>query len=128
MKDETVNKIKDTFDFIIEERTEEECKFELVIPNEDKSLEWWGDRLNNHRDNYEQDQNLDHVCCVCKGGFCTKSPLNKLKVCGNPFLSLNMQLNQLLMLINNPMLFPHYAYAKKFNEIALSMEKEKGEI
>jgi hypothetical protein len=31
-------------------------------------------------------------------------------------MSLNFQLNQLLMLINNPMLFPHMAYAKLFDE------------
>lgn len=30
-------------------------------------------------------------------------------------LSLNLKLNQLLMLINNPPLFPHYAYAQMFN-------------
>lgn len=30
-------------------------------------------------------------------------------------LSFNFQLNQLLMLINNPILFPHLAYAKMFN-------------
>lgn len=30
-------------------------------------------------------------------------------------LTLNFQLNQLLMLINNPMLFPHMAYIKMFN-------------
>ncbi|WP_369347684.1 DUF6602 domain-containing protein [Acetivibrio straminisolvens] len=35
----------------------------------------------------------------------------------NPLLSLNLQLNQLLMLINNPMPFPHFAYAKIFREI-----------
>lgn len=32
-------------------------------------------------------------------------------------LTLNFQLNQLLMLINNPILFPHAAYAKLFNDI-----------
>jgi len=31
-------------------------------------------------------------------------------------LTLNLQLNQLLMLINNPILFPHKAYAKMFND------------
>lgn len=31
-------------------------------------------------------------------------------------LTLNLQLNQLLMLINNPLPFPHKAYAKMFNE------------
>lgn len=32
-------------------------------------------------------------------------------------LSFNFQLNQLLMLINNPLLFPHLAYVKMFNEM-----------
>ena len=32
-------------------------------------------------------------------------------------LTLNLQLNQLLMLINNPMLFPHIAYAEMFNAL-----------
>lgn len=41
--------------------------------------------------------------------------LDKLKVEDNPILSLVFQLNQLLMLINNPMLFPHQAYVKMFN-------------
>lgn len=31
-------------------------------------------------------------------------------------LTFNLQLNQLLMLINNPMLFPHRAYAEMFNK------------
>lgn len=30
-------------------------------------------------------------------------------------LTFNLQLNQLLMLINNPMLFPHIAYAEMFD-------------
>ena len=34
-----------------------------------------------------------------------------------PLLTLNFQLNQLLMLINNPMLFPHMAYVNMFNNI-----------
>lgn len=39
-------------------------------------------------------------------------------------LSLNLQLNQLLMLINNPMLFPHKAYADMFNGFSKENEKE----
>jgi hypothetical protein len=34
-------------------------------------------------------------------------------------LTFNLQLNQLLMLINNPILFPHQAYAKMFNDIGM---------
>lgn len=42
--------------------------------------------------------------------------LSELEVRNNPILSLLFQLNQLLMLINNPMLFPHQAYAKMFDD------------
>jgi hypothetical protein len=46
---------------------------------------------------------------------------------GHPLLSLNFQLNQLLMLINNPMPFPHLAYAKMFNEIAEKTNEKEDE-
>jgi len=43
--------------------------------------------------------------------------LTHLKIRGeNSILSLIFQLNQLLMLINNPMLFPHQAYVNMFND------------
>lgn len=52
--------------------------------------------------------------------------LEQLEIPDNPLLSLNLQLNQLLMLINNPMLFPHFAYAAHFQKIAkLLAEKKK---
>ncbi|WP_281886327.1 DUF6602 domain-containing protein [Paenibacillus sp. YYML68] len=38
-------------------------------------------------------------------------------------LSLTFQLNQLLMLINNPMMFPHYAYVRMFNRMLGSEEE-----
>ncbi|MEL7658559.1 MAG: DUF6602 domain-containing protein [Bacillota bacterium] len=37
-------------------------------------------------------------------------------------LTLNFQLNQLLILINNPILFPHQAYAKMFNDVWKEMK------
>lgn len=45
-----------------------------------------------------------------------KSGLDKYNVSDNSILSLIFQLNQLLMLINNPMLFPHQAYAEMFDK------------
>ncbi|MNN95966.1 hypothetical protein D3C81_2148620 [compost metagenome] len=39
-------------------------------------------------------------------------------------LSLTFQLNQLLMLINNPLLFPHDAYVRMFNEVPLLNNSE----
>lgn len=53
--------------------------------------------------------------------------LQHLRIEHNPLLSLNFQLNQLLMLINNPMLFPHYAYANCFNDIIKALPKSKQE-
>lgn len=41
--------------------------------------------------------------------------LSDYQIDDNPLLSLNFQLNQLLMLINNPMPFPHLSYAEMFN-------------
>ncbi len=46
-----------------------------------------------------------------------KKDVSDLGVSDNSILSLIFQLNQLLMLINNPMLFPHQAYAKMFNNV-----------
>ncbi len=42
--------------------------------------------------------------------------LKCLNIPGESLLSFNFQLNQLLMLINNPLLFPHQAYVDMFNE------------
>lgn len=52
--------------------------------------------------------------------------LEDLNIEGNPLLSLNFKLNQLLMLINNPMLFPHFAYAERFKNI-IESENEKND-
>lgn len=59
---------------------------------------------------------------VIKEDNLEKRKLNQLKVTNvdgteNVIMSLTFQLNQLLMLINNPMLFPHRAYAQRFSEI-----------
>jgi hypothetical protein len=52
-----------------------------------------------------------------------KRKLSDYAIEGYPLLSLNFQLNQLLMLINNPMPFPHLAYAKMFQD-AVTQQKE----
>lgn len=116
------------FDFIIQQH---EDKFDLRTNNEEQSLKWWGQRLNEGIDN-KQGKGLE----LCKPDDKEKiknkaqnfkelrldedgllqNTLAELKVEGCPLLTLNLQLNQLLMLINNPMLFPHYAYARAFQE------------
>ena len=96
------------------------------------SLAWWANVLNNKGDATIADDTtmklLPFRAEPCDAASpvrlestdgqiraCTAT-LEDLKVDGNHLLSLNLQLNQLLMLINNPMLFPHFAYAKVFRD------------
>lgn len=128
-------KLGDQFDFIIQTQTDEDKEFKVLIKNEDKPLGWWGNRLNGtengeylkinnidmdeyqlKKDNYEE--------LSFEGANLLTNTLHDLRVEGNEFLSLNLQLNQLLMILNNPMLFPHFAYAKKFNEIIKNLPED----
>jgi hypothetical protein len=75
-------------------------KYKEQIPN---------DREPGNETNKESEKLLSH--------FILQDTLSNLKVEANPLLSLNFQLNQLLTLINNPMFFPHFAYAKSFESL-----------
>lgn len=142
--DEIIEKIKytykDHFDFVILEKSDKHEKhskrtLEIIIKNEDKSLGWWGRELNTGKPGdiktlelkrlkgYKkfEKENYPELELDCENR--SQVTLKKLKVKNNPLLSLNFQLNQLLMLLNNPMLFPHCAYAKIFNEIAEKFEE-----
>ncbi|QDR78902.1 hypothetical protein SPTER_01520 [Sporomusa termitida] len=131
-------KLQQAFDFIITRKKDEAVHFQLNVANKRKSLGWWGQQLNctGSADN-------DSQCLVLKEAAISNNDpdswqglnftnesneinntLADLEIEDNPVLSLNLQLNQLLMLINNPMLFPHFAYARQFNKIA-GIIKEK---
>lgn len=100
----------------------------VTIPNERKKLAWWAHVLNNSVDSVQADaapMALDRLKMDWESSMAVRwekngercectSTLADLRVQGNDLLSLNLQLNQLLMLMNNPMLFPHFAYAKLF--------------
>lgn len=91
------------FDFIICANKKSD-KLEINIPS-DQDLGTWYKSLN-HNDkrlkNYIKEYN-------------NTDKLGSYEVKSNAILSLIFQLNQLLMLINNPMLFPHKAYVDMFN-------------
>lgn len=72
-----------------------------------KTLLDWHKSLNFHKreDNLE-DAQLEKL---------KAKKLDDYLVKGNSILTFNFQLNQLLMLINNPMMFPHAAYARLFD-------------
>ncbi|MBE1555405.1 DUF6602 domain-containing protein [Sporosarcina limicola] len=137
-KTETLEKwgenLGDAFDFIICQKTNgnEGNNFELQVDNKGKSLNWWGEELNKSGTKLEsKDKDLtvfnsdaaknsvkidpaDYPELHFNDSSELENKLEDLEVPGNPLLTLNLQLNQLLMLLNNPMLFPHFAYAERF--------------
>lgn len=109
--------LMDEFDFyILADKDKCPDKIDIIIPHEkDWDLGKW---------HYELNMRIpaEEVSKLKEETFKEKR-LNrmltdyKVESDGKPvtLLTLNFQLNQLLMLINNPMLFPHLAYAKMFN-------------
>lgn len=124
---EVFSEIKDKFDIILSLDKKGE-KFNVSIAKEEYSLGWWAEYLNNSKnEEKETELKLEHISNKSLERFPylevnsyknngLKLTLKDLKIEGNDFLSLNFQLNQLLMLINNPMLFPHFAYADAFKK------------
>lgn len=122
------------FDFIIQEQGSKNKTLKLTVGNEDETLGYWASELNgvdkeehlqllycdeNVESKKEEYQELD-----VDNEWHLKNTLKDLRIEGNEILTLNFQLNQLLMILNNPMLFPHYAYAKIFKEIIEDMKNK----
>ncbi|WP_137742897.1 DUF6602 domain-containing protein [Robertmurraya siralis] len=101
-----VESFKADFDIIL--NLKEENKLEKIIENENWTYSEWYKELNFYRTEVSR----------IKGD---KGTLSELKVKDgndeNITLSLTFQLNQLLMLINNPIFFPHQSYVCMFNKI-----------
>jgi len=129
-RSEIENELKNHFDFMI---FKENDLFEFFCPYEENTLGWWSKRLNNYNDeifhegkdesleiyklNEKDISEADYEYLKFDDSLNLMNTLSDLRVDENPILSFNFQLNQLLMLINNPMLFPHFAYSKCFNDI-----------
>lgn len=127
---------KDHFDIIlsVNRKLKKLCK---CISKEMQSLEEWNDSLNHAIDGIgdlqEKSRRQGRKKSLETG---RKHLLQDLKVLHmgeneeqeeNVILSLIFQLNQLLMVINNPMLFPHHAYAQQFSDILKKSRNSKGE-
>lgn len=141
-KDKNINResdLKKNFDIILSV-DEEKGKLHKYIRGEEEALAQWNDSLNHALKNSTcDDQTIKEEKkkrMSMKAGISPeqrKKLIQELKVKQqddkgnieeNVLLSLIFQLNQLLMILNNPMLFPHRAYAKCFNKV-LSEFKEK---
>lgn len=104
------------FDIVVRAVNEKEQRLTIEIDEEKKNLQKWYLELNHavcrSEDAIKGSENISsikmedyQVNCQCKN--------EAVQVA---LLTLNLQLNQLLMLINNPILFPHMAYAEMFNK------------
>lgn len=114
-----------TFDVVIR-AIKKEKRLEIKWDTKKKNLYDWYLCLN--QANAEEKKKVDGAEKI------EAHSLNKYKICtrdrnstGKQELSLmsfNFQLNQILMLINNPMLFPHLDYVKMFNGFGQKEESD----
>lgn len=133
--DKKFSKLKKEFDIILSV-DQEKKKINKYIRGEENSLSNWNDSLNHALDNYkgnedeikkEKEDRKEKKTKISAEQ--RKTLLKDLRVGQeNVLLSLTFQLNQLLMVLNNPMLFPHRAYAKRFDKILNEYQGEGKEI
>lgn len=108
------------FDFIIRASSSEQ-KLQIEVDDSQKSLQDWYLALNHvgkQKDTITK--NGSEIAEVKLEAYQVK----KGETEPVSLLTFNLQLNQLLMLINNPILFPHLAYAEMFNEEGKRCKKD----
>lgn len=106
--DRDIQTTSDTFDFILFLNKNNQVEVSVGC---EYTLNKWYEELNGLED-IEEKLNTDK-----------QRNLYDLKIENRSLLTFKLQLNQLLMLINNPMFFPHQSYADLFKKVAV-----KGEI
>ncbi|MET3504099.1 DUF6602 domain-containing protein [Halalkalibacter oceani] len=114
LKPEVDEKIKHKFDFVLLAVNDDVDKGGRIDieDNTGGNLQDWFRKLNFHETSPAKK--------ICNEELLTDVELKDYEVKDQDdtlvsLLTFNFQLNQLLMLINNPLLFPHRAYAKLFN-------------
>jgi hypothetical protein len=96
------------FDFKIIARKDEK-NLEIEMTDKDRNLYEWHKHLNSAQsDKLDGDDFLEYTLQK----YVVEKDENEISL-----LTFNFQLNQLLMIINNPMLFPHLAYVNMFNKL-----------
>ncbi|MDQ0659927.1 DUF6602 domain-containing protein [Paenibacillus sp. W2I17] len=110
------NNIKQHFDFTLLASRPDEGDVRIDIEcNADDTLFSWFKSLNFHE--YEMDKELEEKTLDQLQSFSLENyKVHDQKGQNISLLTFNFQLNQLLMLINNPILFPHRAYVNLFDQ------------
>ncbi|WP_138090150.1 DUF6602 domain-containing protein [Halalkalibacterium halodurans] len=112
LKSEVNEEIQQNFDFVLLAVNDDMGGRIDIEDNRGGNLKDWFRKLNFHETNPDKE--------ICNEKLLTDIKLKDYEVKDEDdtlvsLLTFNFQLNQLLMLINNPLLFPHRAYAKLFN-------------
>lgn len=132
LKENCNEKIKDHFDFILIATRETEKKATVGVDNNQSSKNTQTERIDIQCSveemlfswfkslNFNNNEDAKELEWLKGSATLHESSLANYEVFDEngdnvSLLTFNFQLNQLLMLINNPMLFPHQAYAKLFN-------------
>lgn len=124
LKENIQENVQELFDFVlsaVDDKAGEPGHIEVSMPQEFDSLLDWFRELNFYGKEGEMDTAFNK-----NGGPSQKEKLEHTKLTAyevrggdgrvQSLMTFNFQLNQLLMLINNPLLFPHQKYAEMFNE------------
>jgi len=134
--------VKENFDFILlaykqtetSELKSENAKIEVITPKGDWSLNMWHQYLNlGGCDTEEKIHEEKDKISDAKENSLEKYNLSDYYTVNDSeggeisLLTFNFQLNQLLMIINNPLLFPHQAYVRMFNKKE-EPEKKESEV
>lgn len=113
----SLDKLQKKFDFVLiahlNDNGDKNIDVFVTPPNKQKTnnLKAWYESLNHNDEHYkEQIKDCPELDNFCLENLCIASEKTKVSL-----LTFNFQLNQLLMLINNPILFPHLSYAQLFN-------------
>ncbi|MBH5320424.1 hypothetical protein I6N90_21760 [Paenibacillus sp. GSMTC-2017] len=110
-------------------RSTDPGKLSVTIMREHDSIKRWSHKLNHVSDRDKGEELFGYINENEKN----VRTLNQYRVKGKSqtseeisLLSLTFQLNQLLMLINNPIFFPHMAYVDMFNSILEDKKTNSG--
>jgi len=118
-KDKSVELIFDAVIYALKDKEKLKIKFD----RQKESLQQWYLALNHVDLKADQERKINN------GHDLAKVKLESYKVMSQgeevSLLSFNLQLNQLLMLINNPILFPHLAYTQMFNNATSEEGKDE---
>jgi|GEM_PF-249921 len=114
-----------SFDIVL--NIDKENKLSKVIPNEHWDYRDWYKELNHYGLNRYGQESSNYEKLVLEHEKPFNKTMRHLEIGPdeeNVILSLTFQLNQLLMLINNPMFFPHQSYVEMFCKHLAAAESE----